>query len=447
MTSGGDPLFDRVLPHNLDAERSVLGAILIHNAALDDVAEVVFEPDFYRHAHRRIYAHIVQLAHANEPIDFVTLKDALMRSGELDEVGGPAYLSSLVDGLPHSSNVGYYAKIVREKATLREVIAAASKAVARAYEDSDPAADILDSVQQELFSIAAAQRRGLVPMPEVVGELFQLLDKLSTQRGPVTGVSLGLTDLDYLTAGLQKSDLVILAARPSMGKTALAVGGAFYAATVQKKHVAVFSLEMSRTQLGLRQLSAEARIDGHRLRTGMIRESEWEKITNALAKMNDATLHIDDSCAMSVTQMRAQARKQKVSTGLDLVVVDYVQLMDSRGEDGENRTQQLATISRGLKLLAKDLDVPVLLLSQLNRELEKRADKRPMLSDLRESGALEQDADVVMFLYRESVYDESADPARAEIIVAKQRSGPTGTAFCAFDSHTARFFNDTRVPV
>lgn len=417
----------RVLPHSLDAERSLLGAVLIDNSVLDEIVERVYPVDFYREAHAEIFRAMLALTDRREPIDFVSLKDALARAGRLDAIGGPVYLSALVDGLPHETNVGYYAKIVREKATLREIIFASQKAIARAYEQGEDAAAVLDTVQQDIFAIAAqSSDRGLVPMPDLVHEIFPILEALHANRGPVTGVPSGLVDLDYLTCGWQKGNLILIGARPSMGKTALALNAAYFAATQARRNVGIFSLEMSKIELGFRMLCAEAEINGHRLRTGQIWDAEWPRISEALGRMSEARLHIDDLMGISLNQMRARCRKMKAHVGLDLVIVDYLQLMESTRRS-ENRTLELAQLSRQLKGMAKDLDVPVIALSQLSRSLESRADKRPLLSDLRESGSLEQDADVVIFIYRDEVYDpESPDKGIAELILSKQRNGPSG---------------------
>lgn len=422
---------------------AVLGAVLLHDKSLDDAAELVFPQDFYRVAHALIFKHMQLLAAKSEPIDFTTLRESLTRARELDAVGGMVYVNSLISGLPHATNITHYAQIVREKSRLREVIDAANQALAAAYRAESDAAQIVDVTQQALFEIATHHTaRGLVAAPDLASELMQAMDALTKNKGAITGVPSGLVDLDYLTAGFQKGDLILLAARPSMGKTALALGAAYHAATTAKKHVAVFSLEMNRASLGLRLIGGNAQIDSHRLRTGQIWDAEYPRIANAINDFGESWLHIDDASILTMHQVRARARKLKMTVGLDFVVIDYLQLLD--GMKSENRNLEVAGISRGLKSLARDLDVPVLALSQLSRASENRAieNRCPQLSDLRDSGALEQDSDVVIFLYREEVYRPSPDlTGVAELVIAKQRNGPTGTAKVFFQAHTTTFHN------
>jgi replicative DNA helicase len=435
---------DRTPPHNLEAEASVLGAILINNESLDEAAQIVMPPDFYRDAHQRIFRHMLAMSERKEGIDFVTLKNSLARTNELDEVGGPAYISALTDGLPHATNVIYYARIVRERSTLRDIIAVSTKALAEAYNGEKDASVVLDGVQQDVFAIAAQTvQKGFVPMPDLTRELFDVLDKLQQNKNSVTGIASGLSDLDLMTSGWQNGDLITVAARPSMGKSALALGAGFYAATKGQRNVGVFSLEMSNRSLGLRMLSAEAQVDSHRIRTGFIRDAEWGRITQALIDIGEARLHLDDSSTLTVHEMRSKARRLKATVGLDLLIVDYVQLIEP-GRRSENRNLEVAAFTRALKGIAKDLDIPVIVLSQLSRALESRADKRPMLSDLRDSGAIEQDSDVVLFIYRDEVYntDLSNDQRGiAELIIGKQRNGPTGTVKVAFRGDITTFAN------
>jgi replicative DNA helicase len=432
---------DRPLPHNLEAERSVLGAILIHNDAFNQAAEVLNPRDFFRDAHRRIFEKMVQLSERGHAIDFVTLKEELSRTGELDEVGGPAYIAALVDGLPQATNIEYYARIVREKSTLRNLIFSANKILANAYEAEQEPNQILDDAEQAIFAIAEDRvRAGFVSMRALAHASFETIERAHEHKQLVTGVPSGFADLDELTAGFQPGDLVIIAARPSVGKTALALNVAQHVGTKTARTVGIFSLEMSKEQLFLRMLTSEARIDSHRLRTGFLVESDWGRLSHALGTLSEARIFIDDTPGIGVLEMRAKARRLTAEHGLDMLIVDYIQLMQGRGRF-ENRTLELASISRALKGLAKELNVPVIVISQLSRAPEARSDHRPLLSDLRESGALEQDADVVILLFRADQYPDSKpeDEHVAELNVAKQRNGPTGVIRLAFLRQETRF--------
>src|SRR5438105_3343701 len=437
---------DRALPHNLEAERSVLGAILIHNDAFNSAAEVLNPRDFFRDAHRRIFEKMVQLSERGNAIDFITLKEELSRTGELDEVGGPAYIAALVDGLPHATNIEYYARIVREKSTLRNLIFSANKILANAYEAEQEPNQILDEAEQAIFAIAEDRiRAGFVSMRALAHASFETIERAHERKQLITGVPSGFADLDDLTAGFQPGDLVIVAARPSVGKTALALNVAQHVGTKTGRTVGIFSLEMSKEQLFLRMLTSEARIDSHRLRTGFLVESDWGRLSHALGTLRAAKIYIDDTPGSGVLEMRAKSRRLAAEHGLDMLVIDYIQLMQGRGRF-ENRTLELASISRSLKQLAKELNVPVVILSQLSRAPESRSDHRPQLSDLRESGALEQDADVVVFIYREDQYADRSQPAAenqgvAELIIGKQRNGPTGVVRLAFIREFTRFEN------
>jgi replicative DNA helicase len=437
---------ERTLPHNLDAERSVLGAILLHNDAFNLAAEVLDAGDFFRDAHRRIFDKMVKLAERGDAIDLVTLKEELGRAGEIDEVGGPAYIASLVDGVPRSTNVEHYARIIKEKATLRNLIFSANKILATAYDAEEDADLILDQAEHAIFAIADDKvRDGFVSMRQLAQASLETIEKLHARKELITGVPTGFTDLDEMTSGLQAGDLVIIAARPSMGKTSLVLNMAQHVGTKTDKAVGIFSLEMSKEQLFLRMLTAEARIDAHRLRGGFLGERDWGRLSQAIGTLSEAKIFIDDSPSIGVLEMRAKCRRLKSEHGLHMVVVDYIQLMQGRGRF-ENRTLELASISRSMKGLAKELSVPIVVLSQLSRAPESRSDHRPQLSDLRESGALEQDADVVMFIYREDLYvDKNAPPTDAqgvaEIIVGKQRNGPTGIVKLAFIREFTRFEN------
>jgi len=433
---------ERTLPHNLEAERSVLGAILIQNDAYNMAAELLRPEDFYRDAHRRIFDKIIALAERRTAVDFVTLKEELVRAGELDAVGGPAYIASLVDGVPRATNVEYYAKIVKEKSILRNLIGAANTILQDAYEADQDAAEILDRAEHSIFQIAEGRiRTGFISLYDIAQDSVEAIQKAHEEKQLITGVSTGFHDLDRLTSGLQRGDLIIIASRPSMGKTSLALNMAQYVGTKTDKTVGVFSLEMSREQLFLRMLSSESQIDGHNLRTGFLRSDDWGRLTEALGVLGQAKVYIDDSPGMGVLEMRAKARRLAAEHGLHLIIVDYIQLMQGRGRF-DNRTQELGAISRALKMLAKELNAPVVVLSQLSRAPEARSDHRPQLSDLRESGALEQDADVVMLIYREDRYNPKAEnDSVAEIIVAKQRNGPTDTVKLAFIKERTRFEN------
>jgi replicative DNA helicase len=436
------PIVERPLPHNLEAERSVLGAILIQNEAYNLAAELLRPEDFYRDAHRRVFNRIIALAERGMAVDFVTLKEELARAGELDTVGGPAYIASLVDGVPRATNIEYYAKIVKEKAVLRSLIGAANTILLDAYEADQDAADILDRAEHSIFQIAEGRiRSGFVSLADIAQDSVEAIQKAHEEKKTITGVPTGFEDLDALTSGFQRGDLVIIAARPSMGKTSLALNVAQHVGTKTGKTVGVFSLEMSREQLFMRMLSSEAMIDGHALRTGFLRTDDWGRLTEALGVLGQAKVFIDDTPGIGVLEMRAKSRRLAAEHGLHLLIVDYIQLMQGRGRF-DNRTQELGAISRALKGLAKELSIPVVVLSQLSRAPEARSDHRPQLSDLRESGALEQDADVVILIYREDAYSRDAENTGvAEIIVAKQRNGPTDTVRLAFIRERTRFEN------
>ena len=433
---------EKALPHNLEAERSILGAILIRNEAFNVAAELIDADDFFRDAHRRVFDKMVDLNERGQAIDLVTLRDELSRSGDLEPVGGPAYISSLADGVPRSTNVEHYARIVKERATLRSLIAAANRIEADAYAAQDEASVVLDRAEQEIFSIAEGRiHRGFVPLSELAEASFSTIERLQSVRSAVTGVPTGFADIDEMTAGLQPADLVIVAARPSMGKTAFALNVGAHVGTTGGRTVGVFSLEMAREQLFMRMLTSAAQIDSHRFRTGLLTESDYGRLSDAMSLLSDARVYIDDTPSLGVLEMRAKSRRLKAEHGLDLIVIDYLQLMQGRGRF-ENRNQEIASISRSLKALAKELDLPVVALSQLSRAPESRGDKRPQLSDLRESGALEQDADVVMFIFREDMYEETPENQNvAEIIIGKQRNGPTGTVKLAFLKQQTRFEN------
>jgi replicative DNA helicase len=440
---------ERTLPHNLEAERSVLGAILVHNDAFNLAAQVINEKDFFRDAHRRIFDKMIVLNERNAAIDFVTLKEELSRSGDLDDVGGPAYIASLADGVPRATNVEYYARIVKEKSTLRNLIYAANKILTNAYEAEQEPEIILDEAESSIFSVADDRlKAGFVPMRDLVKESFPKIEQLFEQKRLVTGTPTGFVDLDAMTRGLQPGDLIIIAARPSMGKTSLILNISQYVAVQPGMTVGFFSLEMSKESLFIRLLTSEAQIDSHRLMSGAIGQKDYGRISHALESLSAMKLFIDDTANIGVMEMRAKARRLQAEHGLSLLVVDYIQLMSGRGRF-ENRTLELAAISRSLKGLAKELHVPIVVLSQLSRAPEARSDHRPQLSDLRESGALEQDADVVVLIYRDDVYNKDPNNENsgiAELILAKQRNGPTGIVKLAFLREQTRFANLAQGP-
>lgn len=439
----------KVPPQNLEAEQSVLGAILLDNMAMAKAMEVVTEEDFYRGAHRKIFTAMLDLSESGEAIDQITLTEHLKRKGELEAVGGAAYLAELVAAVPSSANVRYHSKIVRDKALLRSLIGTSHDIISRGYEESSSVDELLEHAERSVFSIAEGKLgRSFIELKQIIKESLDLVDALSKRKERITGIPTGFYDFDELTAGLQPSDLVVIAGRPSMGKTSLALGMAQHAAVHHKKVVGVFSLEMSKAQLVLRMLSSEAHVDSHALRTGRLQKEDWWRLAEAAGRLEQAPIFIDDSGAVTVQQMRGKARRLKREHGLDLLIVDYLQLMQGRS-DVESRQQEISDISRSLKALAKELNVPVIALSQLSRKVEDRKPPIPMLADLRESGAIEQDADLVVFIYREDQYDPNSEKKGiAEIMVRKHRNGPTRDIQLFFHDRFAKFENlETRESV
>jgi replicative DNA helicase len=432
------------LPANVEAERSILGAILLDNLAYNQAAEHLKPEDFSLDSHRRLYTRMIDLAESSRPIDMITLVEELDRRKELEAIGDVGYISALVDGVPDRPSIEHYIKIVRDKALLRGLIHAANSAIARAAEQSDPAEEILNDAEAAIFQLSEKRiGRGFMGAQEIVKESFGSVDALLQRGQRITGLATHYTDLDEMTSGFQRSDLIIIAARPSMGKTAFALNIAENAAIEDQKTVGVFSLEMSREALLLRLLCSKARVDSHKMRTGSLWRDDMDKVVHAMEQLAHAPIFIDDTPGIALSEMRAKARRLQQSSGaLDLVIVDYLQLMSGGGRRYENRTQEVSAISRGLKGLAKELKVPVVALSQLSRAPESRGgDHRPQLADLRESGSIEQDADVVAFIFREEVYkpDEPELEGRAELIIAKQRNGPTGKVNLAFLKNSTRF--------
>lgn len=441
IPEAGIDRLDRVPPQNLEAEQSVLGSILIENGALNRAVELIHEADFYRESHRKIYAAILELFDKGEAIDIITVSDLLKRQNTLEVAGGSAYLASLASQVPTAANIVYHSKIVREKALLRDILRSSTDIVTKAYEDGDSADDLLDFAEQTIFEISDRRTSGkLIHVKDVVKDSFEMIEKLYSNKETITGVATGFRDMDEMTTGFQRGDLVIIGGRPSMGKTAFALNVAEHVAITNKLPVAVFSLEMALEQLVMRLLCSDAHVNSNDIRKGFVKKDDWNKLTTSAGRLYDAPLFIDDSSNINVLEMRAKARRLKMEHGLSLIIVDYLQLM--RGKSNmERREQEISDITRSLKALAKELKVPVIALSQLNRGVELRTDKRPSLADLRESGAIEQDADIIIFLYRDEVYhkDNPEKRGKAELIVAKQRNGPTGTVHVSFLDYCTRF--------
>jgi replicative DNA helicase len=442
LRAPGQQSAGRVPPHSIEAEESVLGAMLLSESAISDVLERIRPDHFYRPAPRRIYKAVGSVSGGGEAIDSVTVSEELRRSGEIEEVGGKPYIFHLVSSVPAASNAAYYARIVEETALLRRLIDATQQAAAMAFESADDADHIVDQVEQLIFSVAA-KRLGdnFTHIRQLLHEQLEHVEKLQERGSNVTGVATGFVDLDNLTSGLQPSNLVIVAARPSFGKTSLALNIAQQAATDHGVPVAIFSLEMSRTELVQRLVCAEALVDVTKLRRGHLSDQDWSRLATAVGRLADAPIYIDDTESVTVLEIRAKARRLKQKSGLGLVIIDYLQLMGGPRRS-ENRQQEISEISRSLKILARELDVPVIAVSQLSRAVESRQDKRPMLADLRESGAIEQDADVVMFIYRDEVYNaDSTDKGTAEILLAKHRNGPVGRLKLTFLENYTKFAN------
>lgn len=433
---------DKVPPQNLDAEQSVLGAILLDNGALHTAIDLINGNDFYRESHRRIFTGMLELFERSEPIDIITITDHLKSKNELESVGGALYLTSLVSTMPTAANIRYHAKIVREKAILRGLLRSVSDIAGKVYSGESDTDELIDFAEKTIFDLHDRKLTNpFVTMKEVIKDSFQMIEQLYDKKETVTGVPTGYRALDELTTGLQKGDLIVIGGRPSMGKTAFSLNIAQHVAVELHEPVAVFSLEMSKEQLALRMLCAEAMVDSNNVRKGFIRKEDWHKLTSAAGNLAQAPIFIDDSSSMTVLEMRARARRIKAEHGLSLIIVDYLQLMRGRANI-ESRVQEISEISRSLKALAKELKVPVIALSQLNRGVETRTgNKKPTLSDLRESGAIEQDADVIIFLYRDEVYNKDSvdNKGKAEIIVAKQRNGPIDTVPLTFLSYCTRF--------
>jgi replicative DNA helicase len=461
-------MFERLPPQNVEAEMAVLGAMLIGGrAAIERATEQLQKDDFYRDAHGRIFEGMVALAEKDEPVDLVTLRDELGQRNQLEAVGGMLYLAQLADAVPTAANLLYYARIVTEKSVLRRLIEAASEIAGSAYGQVDEVDTLVDQAERAIFNVARRRNSdGFKPLRPLLSEAFENIDQVYHEKGITSGIDTGFSDLNMMTAGFQRGELVIIAARPSMGKTALTLNIGQNAAS-NGNTVAVFSLEMGKESLVQRMMCSEARVDANKLRTGYLQDEDWSKIADAVQRLWDCQLFIDDTTDMSALEMRAKCRRLKAEYGLDLVIVDYLQLMRGSSKNSENRNQEITEIARGLKNIARELDVPVIALSQLSRSVERREDKRPMLSDLRESGSIEAEADVVAFIYRPAYYarketyseggarrdgsdqnsdsesggQNSGDGEEAEIIISKQRNGPTGTVKLTFLPKYTRFEN------
>jgi replicative DNA helicase len=437
-------------PHSVEAEQSVLGGLLLEASALDKITDLVTPDDFYRQEHRLIYRQIVRLSEMAKPVDVITVAEALEIAGELDKVGGLPYLGGLAQNVPSAANIRRYGEIVRERSIMRKLAEVGTDIASSAYNPTGrDAAQLLDEAESKVFEIAEAGskgKQGFISMPPLLSQVVERIETLYARDNPsdITGTATGFTDLDRMTSGLQAGDLIIVAGRPSMGKTALAINIAENVAMDSKLPVAIFSMEMGATQLAMRMLGSVGKLNQHDLRTGRLQDDDWGRLTHALGRLNDAPIHIDESAALSSLDLRARSRRlHRQNNGLGLIVIDYLQLMSSNaGKASENRATEISEISRSLKALAKELHVPVIALSQLNRSLEQRPNKRPVMSDLRESGAIEQDADLILFIYRDEVYNsDSPDKGKAEIIIGKQRNGPIGKVELAFRGEYTRFDN------
>lgn len=432
----------RIPPYNLEAEQAALGCMLLDSDVIPTVTEFLKSEDFYREDHKEIFDAIIDLAERAQPVDIITVSEQLKLRGTLENVGGLEYLTNMVSAVPTTANARHYTRIIEEKSLLRKLIKAASEITGMAYEGTEEAVLVLDRAEKSIFDIMQKRNtQGFSHIKDVLLETFNRLEELYNSKSFITGIPTGFTDLDYKTAGLQNSDLILIAARPGMGKTAMALNIAQYAAIHNRVPVAIFNLEMSKDQLVNRMLCSEVMVDSHRMRTGKLEDGDWQKIARALGPLSEAPVYIDDTPGITVMDIRAKCRRLKLEKNLGLIVIDYLQLMQGRGKS-ENRQQEVSEISRSLKILAKEINVPVVTMSQLSRGPESRTDHRPMLSDLRESGAIEQDADIVMFLYRDDYYNPDTEKKNiAEVIIAKHRNGSTGTIELRWFGEYTKFAN------
>ncbi len=437
-----DITLEKVVPHSIEAERSVLGAILVENKAFNEAAEMLQENDFYRETHRKIYAKMEALWEQSKAIDPLTLSEELKKSGYLESIGGTAYLASLIDGVPKTTNIEYYVRIVKEKSVLRQLIFASNEVISRCYTQDEDTDVIINDAERSIFAIAEEKvTGGFISFKEIAKDTIKNIDKLYEQKELITGLPTPFIEFNELTGGLQPGDYIVIASRPAMGKTSLSLNIAQHVGLKTDETVGVFSLEMSKEQLVIRMLCSRAEVDSRKLRSGFLKDAEWHKLYEAMGVLSDAKIFVDDMPGISVVEMRAKARKLKQEYGLGLLIVDYMQLM-TMPQRFENRNQEISAISRALKGLAKELNIPLIALSQLSRAPEVRADRRPQLSDLRESGAIEQDADLVCFIYREEEYNSTPEnEGLAEFIISKHRNGPTGTIKLAFQKKYTRFFD------
>ncbi|UNL94223.1 replicative DNA helicase [Paenibacillus polymyxa] len=443
----GGEFFDRIPPQNLEAEQAVIGSILLQSEALITAMERVQTEDFYDKAHQMIYEAMIELGESGQPIDLVTLTSKIQDKGQLEDIGGVSYLANLAHGVPTAANVDYYAQIIEEKAMLRRLIRAATQIVSEGYSSGEDVAGMLSDAERKIMEISNGRSgSGFIAIRDVVMEVFDRVELLHQNKGNTTGIPSGFVDLDKMTAGFQRNDLIIVAARPSVGKTAFALNIAQNVAVRAKETVAIFSLEMSAAQLVQRMICAEANLDANVMRTGEFKgDDDWAKLTMGIAALSEAEIYIDDTPGITVADIRAKCRRLKAEKGLGMIVIDYLQLIHGRGKAGENRQQEVSEISRTLKQIARELEVPVIALSQLSRGVEQRQDKRPMMSDLRESGSIEQDADIVAFLYRDDYYNQETEKKNIiEIIIAKQRNGPVGTVELVFLKNYNKFANYER---
>ena len=433
----------KIPPHDTEAEQAVLGSMLTDQDAVVDAIEVLKPEDFYREDNKYIYEAILNLYNKSEPIDIITVKSELISTGKFETIGGYEYLAILPDKVPLVSNAEKYIRIVEEKSILRQLIKTSNDLIALGYDQNEEVDNIMEQAEKKIFNIMQGKnQKGYSPLKDVLIETFAEIEKLYNQKEAITGVPTGFVDLDYKTAGLHNSDLVLVAARPAMGKSAFALNIATYAALHAKVPVMIFNLEMSKSQLVNRILCSEAMVDSNKIRTGKIEEDDWVKLATALGPLSEAPIYIDDTPGITMTEIRAKCRKLKMEKGIGLIVIDYLQLIQASGKRNSSREQEISEISRSLKILAKELDVPVIALSQLSRAAEQRTDHRPMLSDLRESGAIEQDADIVMFLYRDDYYNPDSEKKNiAEVIMAKHRSGSTGTVELLWLGNYTKFAN------
>ncbi len=439
----GQEIIEKLPPQSLEAEMAVLGSMLLDREAIALGIELLNDSCFYKTAHKKIYSAVIKLFDENKAVDLVTVLEELKKTNALDDVGGPAYLTNIASSVPSAANIAHYAKIVKEKGILRGLINAATQVISECYNTSKDADDLVDKAEQIIFDIASKKVEARsVPLRDIIRSSIETIDNLYQRKENITGLATGFRDLDIRTAGLQRSDLIVVAGRPSMGKSALAACIVEHIGVVEKKPVAFFSLEMSKEQLVQRMLCSHARVDAHKVRTGFLSQADWPRLVTAAGKLSEAPIFIDDSPGISVMELRAKARRLKAQHDIQMIVLDYLQLMQGRQSRSDNRQQEISEISRSLKSLARELNVPLIAISQLSRAVEQRSDHRPQLSDLRESGAIEQDADLVILLLREEYYNPTEEnKGIAEIIIAKQRNGPVGTLNLTFIGEYMRFEN------